>query len=232
MPWILKQVSVNSVMDAETVIQRHLKTVLHVFHLKFWTKLQWNVWVSTVSQIVFNVLLMVSVQHVTSDFTWNNQTVHLVKYRIVSNVPLHTLLVILVSKGIFSTVQNSNVYPVRLLVNLANPAIFLNVLAVLEDIMKLLSVVKPNVLNALVIVHPAQMVLHVQNAIKGTHFQRIQQIAQFLVPLSVQLVTRLIRQSVWLATREPFSIHQNPPVNQQFQFVTQQNPALHVLLLT
>ena len=80
---------------------------------------------------------------------------------------------ILVSKGIFSTVQNSSVYLVRLLVNRANPAIFLNVLAVLEDIMKPLSVVKLNVLNALVIVHPVQMVLHVQNAIKGTHFQKI-----------------------------------------------------------
>ena len=82
-----------------------------------------------------------------------------------------------VSKDIFSTVQKSSVYLVQSLVNLVNPAISLNVLAVLEDIMKLLSMLKQNVLNALVIVHLVQMVLHVQNAIKGTHFQKTQQSA-------------------------------------------------------
>ena len=82
-----------------------------------------------------------------------------------------------VSKDIFSTVQKSSVYLVQSLVNLVNPAISLNVLAVLEDIMKLLSMLKLDVLNALVIVHLVQMVLHVQNAIKGTHFQKTQQSA-------------------------------------------------------
>ena len=38
------------------------------------------------------------------------------------------------------------------LVNLVNQVIFLNVLAVLEDIMKLLSILKQDVLNVLVIV--------------------------------------------------------------------------------
>ena len=37
-------------------------------------------------------------------------------------------------------------------VNLVNQVIFLNVLAVLEDIMKLLSILKQDVLNVLVIV--------------------------------------------------------------------------------
>lgn len=99
-------------------------------------------------------------------------------------------------KGTFSTVQNSSVYLVQSLVNLVNPAISLNVLAVLEDIMKLLSVVKPNAPNASVIVRLVQMVPHVQNAIKGTHFQKTQQSAQSLVLLNVRLVMRLIRQSV------------------------------------
>lgn len=207
MPWILKQVSVNSVMDAETVIQKHLKIVLHVFRLKFWTKLQWNVWVLTALPPVSNVHLMVNVQLVILGITWNNQAVYLVKFSIVNNVTNHHYLVIPVLKGIFSTALKSNVCLVQYLVNLVNPVISPNVLVVLEDIMKLLSTVRRDVPNVSVIVQLVQMVLHVQNAAKDTHFQAIQQSAQYPALLNVPLVMRLIQQSVWLVIQEPLSIH-------------------------
>ena len=105
MHWIVRQVNASTVMDVETVIQVQLRTVLHVFLLKFLTKHQRNVSVSTVLQIVFNVLLMVNVQHVILDFIYNHPVVYLVKFSIVNNVILHHLLVILVLMDIFITVQ-------------------------------------------------------------------------------------------------------------------------------
>ena len=75
------------------------------------------------------------------------------------------------------------------------------------------------------------MELHVQNVIKVTHYQKTQQNVQYLVHLNVQLVMRLIQLSVSLVTLERLSIPQHPHVNQQFQFVMQQNHVQHVPLL-
>lgn len=103
---------------------------------------------------------------------------------------------ILVLKGIFSTVLESSVYLAPFHVNLVKQAISPNALAVSEDIMKLLLTIKQDVPNVSVIVLLVQIVLHVQNAVKVTHFQVIQQSAQYLALLNAPPVMRLIQQSV------------------------------------
>ena len=103
---------------------------------------------------------------------------------------------ILVLKGIFLIALKLSVYLVQFHVNLVKQVISPNVLVVSEDIMKLLLTIKQDVPNVSVIVLLVQIALHVQNAVKVTHFQVIQQSAQYLALLNAPPVMKPIQQSV------------------------------------